>query len=96
MTRPTQMIILPVKPDASIEDTNSKDGGIWSAALGLLERAPGFRRLYWGRHIEEEEKTQIHVGTLSASHILKSEPMEVISARYTTAALCISKVTRVG
>lgn len=65
LTRPTQMIILPVRPDATIKDTNSKDSQIWTAALDILEKHPGFRRVYWGRHLEEPEKTQIHVGMFS-------------------------------
>lgn len=58
---PTQMIILPVRQDATIEDSNSQDGAIWSSFLSLLERAAGTRRVYWGRHVEEPEKTQVHV-----------------------------------
>ena len=61
-TRPTQMIILPVKSEATIEGPISKDCEIWTAGLHVLENSPGFRRLYWGRHVEEPEKTQIHVG----------------------------------
>lgn len=65
-TRPTQMIILPIKPGATIEDPASQDGEVWTASLHVLENSPGFRRLYWGRHIEEPEKTQIHIGTCTA------------------------------
>ncbi|KAG2417319.1 hypothetical protein HFD88_008538 [Aspergillus terreus] len=58
---PTQMIIFPVKPDATIENPSTKDGQIWSQVLDILEGWNGFRRLYWGRRVEEREKTHIHI-----------------------------------
>ena len=61
-TRPTQMIILPIKHDATIEESESDEGRVWTAALQFLQQQSGFRRLYWGRHLEEPGKTQIHVG----------------------------------
>lgn len=61
-TLPTQMIIFPIKAGATIENASSKDGQIWAQVLDILETWNGFRRLYWGRHVEEQEKTQIHIG----------------------------------
>jgi hypothetical protein len=68
--QPTQMIILSVKADAAIEEPSSKAGEIWDAALHILEQSPDFRRLYWGRHVEEPEKIQIHIGMYVNSCIL--------------------------
>lgn len=65
---PTQMIILPIRATANIEDPSTKDGQIWSQVLDILEQWNGFRRLYWGRHVEESEKTQVHIGTHFASN----------------------------
>lgn len=59
------MIIFTVKPDATIENSSTKDGQIWSQVLDILEGRNGFRRLYWGRHVEEPEKTQVHIGMSS-------------------------------
>ncbi|RJE20683.1 hypothetical protein PHISCL_06982 [Aspergillus sclerotialis] len=58
---PTQMIILPIKATASIENPSTKEGQIWSQILDILENWKGFRRLYWGRHVEEPGKTQVHI-----------------------------------
>ena len=64
------MIILPIKATASIENPSTKEGQIWSQILDILENWKGFRRLYWGRHVEEPEKTQVHIGT-SLSRVLR-------------------------
>ena len=59
---PTQMIILPIKAEANIENSGTKEGQIWAQALDIFENWNGFRRLYWGRHVEETGKTQVHIG----------------------------------
>jgi hypothetical protein len=61
---PTQMIILPIKATVNIEDPLTKEGRTWTQALDILESWPGFRRLYWGKHVEEPGKTQVHIGRL--------------------------------
>jgi hypothetical protein len=83
ISRPTQMIILPIKSDGDIEDKFSKEGRIWAVALNILEKSPGFRRLYWGRHVEEPGKTQIHVGMCNPHHRLlrRHDLIEKTSAR---------------
>jgi heme-degrading monooxygenase HmoA len=60
--QPTQMIILALEANAAVEEQASEAGQVWAAALRILEQSPGFRRLYWGRHVEEPEKIQIHIG----------------------------------
>lgn len=62
---PTQMIIFPIKATASIEDISTPDGQIWAGALDILEGSTGFQRMYWGRHVEDKGRTQLHVGSLS-------------------------------
>ncbi|KAL3463434.1 hypothetical protein BJX64DRAFT_120959 [Aspergillus heterothallicus] len=58
---PTQIITLFLRDSIEIEDVNSSDGKLWSRALDLLESSPGFRKVYWGRHVEEAGKVQVHV-----------------------------------
>ncbi|KAJ5672727.1 hypothetical protein N7507_001854 [Penicillium longicatenatum] len=50
---PTQMIILPIQEAAQIDDLSTREGQVWSQILDVLESWAGFRRLYWGRHVEE-------------------------------------------
>lgn len=59
---PTQMIILPIKEDLKIDNSSTKEGQLWSQILDVLERWSGFRRLYWGRHVEEPSQVHLHVG----------------------------------
>ena len=67
---PTQMILLPIKATATIENVSTPDGQLWTQILDTLEAWPGFQRLYWGRHVEEADVTELHVGTFSPSLIL--------------------------
>lgn len=65
---PTQMVILPIKATANIEDPSTNEGRVWAQVLDILENWQGFRRLYWGRHVEEPGKTQVHIGTYLSGH----------------------------
>ncbi|KAJ5146172.1 uncharacterized protein N7515_000736 [Penicillium bovifimosum] len=58
---PTQMIVLPIKEGLKIEDASTKEGQLWSQILDILERWSGFRRLYWGRHVEEANQVHLHI-----------------------------------
>ncbi|KAL2822868.1 hypothetical protein BJX63DRAFT_644 [Aspergillus granulosus] len=58
---PTQIITLSLKESITIETPSSPDGKLWGRALDLLESSTGFRKLYWGRHVEEPGKVQVHV-----------------------------------
>ncbi|PKY03534.1 hypothetical protein P168DRAFT_327593 [Aspergillus campestris IBT 28561] len=73
---PTQMIILPIKATATIEDVSTPDGQLWTQILDTLEAWPGFQRLYWGRHVEEPDVTELHVvrDTLQQHYSLLSSP----------------------
>jgi hypothetical protein len=59
---PTQMIVLPIKEGLKIEDASTKEGQLWSQILDVLEHWSGFRRLYWGRHVEEPSQVHLHIG----------------------------------
>ncbi|KAL3496680.1 hypothetical protein BJX62DRAFT_232348 [Aspergillus germanicus] len=58
---PTQIITFTFKESTTIEDPKSPDGKLWSRALDILESSIGFRKLSWGRHVEESGKVQVHV-----------------------------------
>jgi hypothetical protein len=55
------MIILPIQEAAQIDDLSTKEGQVWSQILDILESWAGFRRLYWGRHVEEG-LVHLHIG----------------------------------
>jgi hypothetical protein len=58
---PTQMIILPIDSKSNIDDTKSDSGRLWASVVAIIEQSPGFHRLYWGRHVEEPDKVQLHI-----------------------------------
>ncbi|KAJ5689344.1 hypothetical protein N7462_003736 [Penicillium macrosclerotiorum] len=58
---PTQMIILPLKEQLQIEVPSTREGQVWSQILGIFEHWAGFRRLYWGRHVEEPDQVHLHI-----------------------------------
>jgi hypothetical protein len=59
---PTEMNILPIKEDAQIDAPLDEAGPALVADLSVLEHGPGFRRLYWGRHVEEPGQLHLHIG----------------------------------
>lgn len=61
---PTQMIILPIKEAAQIDTLSTQEGQTWSQILDILESWAGFRRLYWGRHVEEGH-VHLHIGRIA-------------------------------
>lgn len=61
---PTQMIILPIKEETQIDNLSTKEGQTWSQALESIESWTGFRRLYWGRHVENTGEVHLHIGEL--------------------------------
>lgn len=60
---PTQMIILPIQGAAQIDNLSTNEGQTWSQILDILESWAGFRRLYWGRHVEEGH-VHLHIGRI--------------------------------
>ncbi|KAF8846538.1 hypothetical protein BDZ45DRAFT_608827 [Acephala macrosclerotiorum] len=73
MVEPTQIIIVSI-PTIHNLDGISQAGQTWKAILDLIRRTPGFKRLYWGRHVEDSERVQLHVvrGLLSHHHAFLS------------------------
>lgn len=63
----TQIFYLMVNPDGHLEDPSTEVGQNWAKSLGTIQAAPGFRRLYWGRRLEEPEKVQLHTGASSSN-----------------------------
>ncbi|KAJ5620888.1 hypothetical protein N7510_004872 [Penicillium lagena] len=58
---PTQMIILPIQENIPIDVLSSKEGQIWSQVLNIFESWPGFKRLYWGRKVEQPTQVHLHI-----------------------------------
>ena len=64
MAEPTQMLILSIPTSLSIVDPTSPAGKTWNEILDIVRKSQGFKRLYWGRHVEKTENVQLHIGTL--------------------------------
>lgn len=62
MTTTTQIFYLNVDPDKRLDDRTTQAGRQWASSLDLVETAPGFQKLYWGRRLEEPEQVQLHIG----------------------------------
>lgn len=58
----TEIIYLNIDPEKNLGDRSTEAGQRWAASLDLIETVDGFRRLYWGRRLEEPEKVQLHIG----------------------------------
>jgi hypothetical protein len=64
MAEPTQILTISLPPSTPIEDRTTSPGKTWQQILELIRLSPGYQRLYWGRHIEDPDKVQLHIGTL--------------------------------
>jgi hypothetical protein len=64
---PTQMIILPIDKSFDTNDTKLDSRQHWASVIAIFKQSPGFQRLYWGRHVEEPNKVQLHI-TRSSLH----------------------------
>ncbi|KAL4763346.1 uncharacterized protein BDW70DRAFT_165976 [Aspergillus foveolatus] len=60
-TQPTQILTLPIRASATIENTTTSDGKTWRKALDILRDWEGFRATYWGRRVEEEDCELVEV-----------------------------------
>jgi hypothetical protein len=58
---PTQMIILPIAEEVQIDTPSTPASEVWSQVLGVFENWAGFRRLYWGRHVEVHGQVHLHI-----------------------------------
>jgi hypothetical protein len=63
MAEPTQMLILSIPTSLTIEDPTSPAGKTWNEILDIVRKSEGYKRLYWGRHVEKTENVQLHIGT---------------------------------
>jgi hypothetical protein len=64
MAEPTQMLILSIPTSLPIEDPTSPAGKTWNEILDIVRKSEGYKRLYWGRHVEKLENVQLHIGIL--------------------------------
>ncbi|KAL4989568.1 hypothetical protein BDW68DRAFT_175892 [Aspergillus falconensis] len=60
-TQPTQILTLTIRPSAIIEDSTTPDGKIWGEALDIIQDWEGFRAVYWGRRVEEDDCEKVEV-----------------------------------
>ncbi|KAH0565130.1 hypothetical protein GP486_001481 [Trichoglossum hirsutum] len=62
MTTPiTQLTVLSLLPNATVEDGSSEPGRIWASALETIALQPGHRHTYWGRQIEDSSILHLHI-----------------------------------
>jgi len=62
MDGPVTQVIYLVIPSSEDLGGNGDAGRLWNKAQDMIERSPGFQRLYWGRRLEEPENVQLHIG----------------------------------
>jgi len=62
MAEPTQILILAIPASKPIEDPTSPAGTTWQKILELIRKSEGYKRLYWGRHVEKADNVQLHIG----------------------------------
>ncbi|KAH8767555.1 hypothetical protein BGZ57DRAFT_930193 [Hyaloscypha finlandica] len=68
MAEPTQMLILSIPASKPIEDPTSPAGTTWQEILELIRKSKGYKRLYWGRHVEKPDHVQLHIVRSLLSH----------------------------
>ncbi len=64
------MIVVPIPTSIDLHDKATATGMIWEDVLDLFRQQPGYRRLYWGRQVENPENVQLHVGNTSFSFLV--------------------------
>jgi len=73
MAEPTQMLVLSIPASKPIEDPTSPAGTTWQEILELIRKSEGYKRLYWGRHVEKPDHVQLHIGrAFSLPHAMPS------------------------
>jgi hypothetical protein len=74
MTPPTtQLTLLPVHPDTTIEDPSSQAGESWNSILETIAAQPGHEHTYWGRRVEDPSIVHLYVGTQPSSRTQKQK-----------------------
>ena len=58
----TEIAILTLKPDTTIEDASTPAGQIFSQMLKTIRSQTGFQRQYWGRQLENANHLVLSVG----------------------------------
>ena len=67
----TEIAIVSLIEDATIEDKESHSGTIWQESLATVANQTGFQKLYWGRHVENPSIVSILVGELQSIALLR-------------------------
>ena len=60
----TQIFYFDIRTNKELTE-DAPSSKIWSKAIDVLEKHPGFQRCYWGRSPEKPDRVQLHVGTSS-------------------------------
>jgi hypothetical protein len=63
MTTPvTQLTVLSLHPNTTVEDPSSEAGKIWTSTLETIAAQPGYKQTYWGRQVEDDSIIHLHIG----------------------------------
>ncbi|KAF1814303.1 hypothetical protein P152DRAFT_472078 [Eremomyces bilateralis CBS 781.70] len=76
-SRCTQMILLKVPVQHNLREKTQGTGAIWWKALAVLQKSPGFVRVYFGRRVEIPDSVHLHVvrETLEQSQDFLKSPL---------------------
>ncbi|KAI9868722.1 MAG: hypothetical protein M1813_004573 [Trichoglossum hirsutum] len=62
MTTPvTQLTVLSLHPNTTVEDPSSEAGKIWTSTLETIAAQPGYKQTYWGRQVEDDSIIHLHI-----------------------------------
>lgn len=61
----TEIAYVPIKKDYDVESGEGKS--IWEASLKTIASQKGFKRLSWGKQVENPSVAQMAIGELSSS-----------------------------
>ena len=70
----TQIIYLRIPFHISLKEGISVEKNAFQDMLNVLQRQPGYKRMYWGRLVEKPEIVQLHIGTNSSFSLFPHSP----------------------
>ena len=57
----TEIATIPLKADATFEDSASPAGKVWASVIDTIAEQNGYQRLYYGREVEDSKNLHLVV-----------------------------------
>ena len=61
MSTVTEIATIPLKADATFEDSASAAGKVWASVVDTIAEQHGYQRLYYGREVENDKNLHLMV-----------------------------------